>query len=501
MDPRPPEALYTAEQVRELDRRAIEDEGIDGYDLMQRAGAAAYRLLRMRWPAARHLVVLSGGGNNGGDGLVVARLARGAGLQVTLGLNRDPDRLGGAAARAWADWQAVDGHAHACDALEPEAGDVVIDALLGTGLDRPVAGAAAQAIGAVRAAQCPVLALDIPSGIDADTGAVWGEAVRADATVTFIGAKRGLYTGPAVDHTGPVFVDSLGVPERVHAGLAPGVVPIDADWPGAGCPVRRPGAHKGDAGHVLVVGGDHGLAGAARMAGEAALRSGAGLVSVATRSAHAPAMASARPELMVKPIDDPTRELAPLLEQADTVALGPGLGQGAWGAAALDALADCPGQARVVDADALNLAAHREPGELAWSILTPHPGEAARLLGRTTAEVQGDRFGAAQALSDRFDAVVVLKGAGTLVARPRERIRLLPGARPAMASGGMGDVLTGIAAGLWAQGMAVGPAADTAVALHAAAADRARGDWGPYGLVASDLFGYIARLRGIQARG
>ncbi len=501
MTPSHPAYLYTAAQVRELDRRAIEDEAIDGYALMQRAGAAAFRLLRMRWPAAQRLAVFCGGGNNGGDGLVVARLARQAGLQVQLGLNRDPDRLGGAAARAWADWVQLDGHALGFDAVDPASADVVVDALLGTGLDRPVAGAAAEAIGAIRGARRPVLALDIPSGIDADTGAVRGDAVPADATVTFIGAKRGLYTAAAVDHTGPVFVDALEVPERIYPGRGPSVPAIDATQAGVDMPVRRPGAHKGDAGHVLIVGGDHGFAGAPRLAGEAALRSGAGLVSVATRSAHAPAMAAARPELMVHPVDDPARELAPLLERVHTVAVGPGLGRDAWGVAALDAVIASAVPARVFDADALNVIAGRDTGELGSSILTPHPGEAGRLLGRSTASVQDDRFSAAEALRDLCRGVAILKGAGTLVAGPDGSTRLLPGARPAMASGGMGDVLTGITASLWAQGMPPGTAADAAVALHAAAADEAVAHWGTYGVLPSDLLAVLARLRGARAHG
>lgn len=501
MTPHPPTHFYTGEQVRELDRRAIEDEGIDGYALMERAGAAAFRLLRARWPGATSLLVVCGGGNNGGDGLVVARLAREAGLRVQLGLNRDPARLSGSAARAWADWAALDGHAHAFDAIDPARADVVVDALLGTGLDRPVAGAAAEAIAAIRVAQRPVLALDIPSGVDADTGSVWGDAVYADATVTFIGAKRGLYTGAAVDHTGSVFFDALDVPERIYTDLAPSVTRLDTAAPGQAMPVRRPGAHKGDAGHVLIVGGDHGFAGAPRLAGEAALRCGSGLVSVATRSAHAPAMAAARPELMVHPIEDPARDLAPLLERVDVVAIGPGLGRSAWAAAALDTLSAAPALARVLDADALNLVAARDPEGVGPCILTPHPGEAARLLGRSTAGVQGDRFAAVQELRHLFGGAAVLKGAGTLVAHPDGTTRLLPGGRPAMAAGGMGDVLTGVTASLWGQGMEAGAAADAAVALHAAAADAAATDWGIYGLVASDLFPALATYCGARAHG
>lgn len=489
-----PRELYTAAQVRELDRRAIEDHGSGAYALMRRAGAAAFRLLRLRWPGARRLSVLCGGGNNGGDGIVVAHLARAAGLDVELALARPPAELGGAAAEAWADRAADDDAWTALEAADPAAADVVVDALLGTGLDRPVAGGIGDAIARVNAAGRPVLALDIPSGLAADSGAILGDAVRAAATITFIGAKRGLHTGAAPDCTGPVFLDDLGVPAAIYADIGARVRCLDAAWVAARLPRRRPTAHKGHAGRLLVIGGDHGLAGAVRLAGEAALRVGAGLVTVATRAEHVPGLVAARPELMARALADPAAELPPLAAAVDAVALGPGLGRGEWGRAALAALLDCACPL-VLDADALNALADAPRRLPAGAVITPHPGEAARLLDTTTIGVQADRFGALDALRERYGAVTVLKGAGTLVAPVDGDAMLSALAEPAMAAGGMGDVLTGTIGGLVAQGMPPDTAAACGVWLHGAAAARAVRRTGAATLLPGELGPDLAALR------
>ncbi|WP_070989122.1 bifunctional ADP-dependent NAD(P)H-hydrate dehydratase/NAD(P)H-hydrate epimerase [Halofilum ochraceum] len=466
--------LYTAEGVRELDRRAIEDHGIRGYDLMVRAGRAAFRLLRLRWPRARRIAVYCGGGNNGGDGLVVARLAREAGFTVDLALAGDPDRLKGAAGEAWRAWVDAGGASAALDAIDPAEADVIVDALLGTGLDRPVRGAIGTAIEAINGVAVPVLALDIPSGLQADTGAVMGIAVRAQATVTFIGHKRGLFTAAGPDWTGAVFSDDLDVPAAIYADEDPAIEVIGRDTVARMLPRHRPAAHKGDRGRVLVVGGDCGYAGAVRLAAEAALRAGAGLITVATRAAHAPALAAARPELMARGVEDPASELPALIEAADVVVAGPGLGAGDWGRAALAAIRQAAPERLLLDADALNIAA-AEPGKAPTpTIITPHPGEAGRLLGMETGAVQADRFAALEGLLDRYGCTVVLKGAGTLVGTAGQGTALLPGARPELGVGGTGDVLSGLIAGLLSQGLSGHDAACTGVWLHAAAVMRTR---------------------------
>jgi len=469
--------LYTAERVRELDRRAIEDHGIRGYDLMVRAGRAAFRLVRLRWPRARRIAVYCGGGNNGGDGLVVARLAREAGFTVDLGLAGDPGRLKGAAGEAWQAWADAGGTVAPLDAVEPARADVIVDALLGTGLDRTVHGAIGAAIEAINDAAAPVLALDIPSGLQADTGSVMGIAVRAQATITFIGYKRGLFTAAGPDCVGAVFSDDLDVPAAVYADDDPSIEVITRAQVARTLPRHRPAAHKGDRGRVLVVGGDHGYAGAVRLAAEASLRAGAGLIAVATRALHAPALAAARPELMAQGIEDPASELPALLAAADVVVAGPGLGSGEWGRAALAAIREAAAGRLLLDADALNLGAAEPDLAPTATIVTPHPGEAGRLLGIDTAAVQADRFAAFDGLIDRCGCTVVLKGAGTLVGAPGQGTALLPGARPELGVGGTGDVLSGVIAGLLSQVLAPHDAARTGVWLHAVAAMRAaRGD-------------------------
>jgi len=483
-----PDALYTPEQVRELDRRAIEDHGIDGLQLMERAGASAYRLLRRRHPQARRILVLCGGGNNGGDGYVIARRAAQDGLAVTLCPLVPVARLRGSAAEA---------ARQALERLETrpftpaslDGAEVVVDALLGTGLDRPVTGELAEVIDAVNAAGRPVLAVDVPSGLSARTGQVLGRAVRAALTPTFIGLKQGLFTGDAPDVTGEVVFDDLQVPAVVHEGLEPAARRLSAAGLARVLTPRARTAHKGHFGHVLVLGGDLGMGGAARLAAEAAARTGAGLVSVATRAEHVGALLAGRPELMARAVSGPD-DLAPLLERASVLACGPGLGTADWGRGLL-AAALAAERPLVLDADALNLLAAGGPGLPPAAVLTPHPGEAARLLGCTTAAVKEDRFGAAGRLAERHGAVVVLKGAGTVVAHAG-RVAVCGTGNPGMASGGMGDVLTGVIAGLLAQGLEPWTAATAGVLLHGIAADRAAAA-GERGLLAGDL---LAGLRG-----
>jgi hydroxyethylthiazole kinase-like uncharacterized protein yjeF len=490
-----PYALYRADQVRALDRCAIERHGIPGAELMQRAGAAAFRLLRARWPGSRRIVVLAGAGNNGGDGYVLAAEALSAGLAVRLLRLGDHDRLSAESAAAAAAFARAGGVAEPYRRLPGDA-DVIVDGLLGTGLTREVAGDWAAAIDAINAARAPVLALDIPSGLDADTGRVHGTAVRANATISFIALKQGLFTGHGPGRCGDVHFAGLDVPPAIYATEVLSARRVDWGKERELVPARPRDAHKGMAGHVLVVGGAPGMSGAARLAGEAALRAGAGLVTIATHPSHAGVLNLTRPELMVHGVEGGDG-LAPLAARASAVAVGPGLGRDRWGRDLLDAVLglDLP---LVVDADALNLLAD-DPGR--WRprrrdqcILTPHPGEAGRLLGAGVAEVERDRFAAVAALQRRFGGIAVLKGAGTLVRGPGQRPpAVCSDATPAMASAGMGDALTGILAALVAQGLEPEQAATSGVCLHAAAGVKAaRG--ADRGLLAGDLIGTLPRL-------
>lgn len=462
--------------------------GTPGLVLMRRAGSVAFAALRQRWPAASQLLVLCGAGNNGGDGYVVATLARQAGMQVTvLALDgRLPSSEESRAVRAECEALGPVGAWRTGDPL-PMA-DVVVDALFGVGLSRALDGSAAALVEALRARAAPVLALDVPSGIDANTGHAPGPAISAALTVSFVGRKLGLYTGAGRAHAGERVFDALGVVAD-DARVQPAahlLRPADCQgWLAA----RRDDDHKGRFGHVLVVGGDHGMGGAVRLCAESAARCGAGLVSVLTRPAHLAALLAGRPELMVLGVEGQVWPEA--AQRASVLAVGPGLGRGAWGRAhMLQALAQrlpC-----VLDADALwHLDSAADLPEAV--VLTPHPGEAARLLGTATAEVQADRPQAARELARRYRANVVLKGNGSLVATVDGGLWVIDAGNPGMASGGMGDVLTGVVASLLAQGLSADRAARLGALVHALAGDLAAADQ-PRGLLASDLFPALRRV-------
>lgn len=485
-----PGALHTAAQVRAIDRHGIEVQGIAGYRLMTRAAEAALAALRTRFPAARRLRVWCGAGNNAGDGYVLARLAHAAGLSVDTVALIPPDRLAGDAARAWQDWQATGGQALAVAASRTP--DVEVDAMLGTGLARALGEPFVSVVTALNAAAVPVVALDIPTGLHADTGAACAVAVRAALTISFVALKQGLFTGAGPAHVGALVFDDLGV-DAEACGIPASMWRLDALAPARTLPPRRRDSHKGDHGRVLVIGGGRGMPGAARLAAEAALRAGAGLVTVATLPAHVPAVVAARPEIICEGIDETPGGLARLdglLAAADVLALGPGLGRDAWARAMWTRAQDFAGPV-VLDADALNLLA-KMPGVLpADRVLTPHPGEAARLLGVGAGDIQADRPAALAALCQRYGAIVVLKGAGSLVGRPGETPWLCDRGNPGMASAGMGDVLTGAIAGLAAQLGCAWQATLVGVHAHALAGDRAARA-GERGLLAGDL---LAELR------
>lgn len=481
--------LYRAEQVRDLDRLVIQAHGVAGYELMNRAGLAAFRALRARWPEARKLTVCCGGGNNGGDGYVIARLAREAGLAVELIALKAPSELSGDAATAAAEWQAVDGIV--ADAERLLSGEVIVDALLGTGLDRAPAGDYARLIQRINDSARPVLAVDVPSGLNADTGMPLELAVRADVTVTFIGNKRGLYTGQAGYWCGQRLFFDLDTPAAIHDAIEADARLLSVADLRHGLPPRRADTHKGDLGHVLVIGGDTGMAGAPVLAGRAALRTGSGLVSLATRAEHAGFASGMQAELMAHGVES-LDALDILIDRADVLALGPGLGHSDWSRAIWQRALSC-GRPSVMDADALNLLAVIDDSPApSRAVLTPHPGEAARLLGCSVADVQSDRFGAVRSLTERYRAVVVLKGHGTLINEPEGVLAVCPYGNPAMASAGMGDALTGVIASLLAQGLKPFDAACCGVLAHALAGDAASG--GCRQILASDLIERLADI-------
>ncbi len=484
-----PTNIYSVAAVREIDRTTIEDHGVPGYTLMTRAAAAAVREARAQFPHAQRWQVVCGAGNNGGDGYVMARLAAHEGIVVSVLTLVDPDKLTGDAATAWGDFAAEGGVVMPWSGdLDAEA-DLIVDGILGSGLERDVGGTFAEAVAAINAHPAPVLALDIPTGIHGDTGKVLGTAVRADVTVTFVGLKPGLFLGDAADCCGAIRFADLDIPADYRDGVEPAYRRVDDAQLESALKPRPRGAHKGDFGHVLVIGGGEGMPGAVRLAGEAALRTGAGRVSIATHPSHAALLVATRPELMSYAVASAS-ELEPLLEKADVIAFGPGLGQTEWSRTMFACVAQSSLPA-VWDADGLNLLA-QQPARAIHRIITPHPGEAAALLATTTADVQSDRAATLAMLADRYGGTAVLKGAGSLVSTDSVPFLCTAG-NPGMAAAGMGDVLTGIIAGLLAQGLSLQDAATIGVEVHARAGDRAALA-GERGMLASDL---MAELRGL----
>ncbi len=492
-----PTRIYSAAQTRAIDAAIIEG-GIAGGELMQRAAEALWEQVQGRWSRAGELTVLCGGGNNAGDGYLVARLAQMAGWRVRVLAVSSPEKLSGDA--QWAYQAAM------AAGITPEQWQegellqgVILDAMLGTGIDTDVREPYAGAIRAINNSGLPVVAVDLPSGLHADSGAILGDAVRADMTVTFITLKIGLLTGQGPDHAGDLhFAPLADLPGQLPEAVAQQLC-LD-DWSGT-LPTRPRGAHKGLFGHALVIGGDLGMGGAVLLAAETALRSGAGRVSAATRSAHIAPLLTRCPEVMAHAADDPGA-IGELVQRASVLIIGPGLGKGEWGQQVMDLVlgSDLP---KVLDADALNIIAERfangiELGENC--IITPHPAEAGRLLGCSAAQIQADRVGALERLIQRYQCAVVLKGVGSLVGggEPQgEPFALCTAGNPGMATAGMGDVLSGLCGAMLAQKVPAGTAARYATLIHALAGDSAAaGD--ERGLLATDLMMSIRRLLNIR---
>jgi ADP-dependent NAD(P)H-hydrate dehydratase / NAD(P)H-hydrate epimerase len=499
--------VLSSEQMRAADRHAIETLGIPGSVLMENAGGAVARALQARFPERRRVVILCGKGNNGGDGFVVASGLRERQPKVFLLARRD--QLQGDAATQAAAYERSGGVI--LELADEEAWrraaplqdcDLVVDALLGTGLKQAPSGVFATAIAAMRekrrAGAIAVVAVDLPSGLSSDSGAQEWPAVEADLTVTFAAPKWGHVLPPGCDSVGELLVADIGIPDEALRQTGPGLYLLEARDAAAGFPARTPGSHKGDFGHVLVLAGSLGKTGAAVLAGTAALRAGAGLVTVATPAAALPLVAAGRPELMTEPLpssgetlgsESLTRALE-LAEARDAVVLGPGLGQGREVQEFVaDFVARC-GRPLLIDADGLNaLAATGLQGlpRHAPTLLTPHPGEMARLLGISTKEVQADRVQSARRLAEATRSVVILKGQRSLVADPGGRSAVNPTGNPGMATGGTGDVLSGIGGALLARHGDAWLAGCASVYVHGRAGDLAGRERGQDALIAGDL--------------
>jgi ADP-dependent NAD(P)H-hydrate dehydratase / NAD(P)H-hydrate epimerase len=503
--------VLTADEMRRADRRTIDEIGLPGPVLMENAGAAVARLVDERFPLARRVVVVCGRGNNGGDGFVVARRLGARAEALLLG---ERDGVEGdarthllACERSGARVSVVaDADAWARALRRVQDADLVVDAVLGTGLRSAPSGLAKEAISAIVdrfEAGIPVVAVDLPSGVPSDGGALDWPTARATVTVAFAAPKRGHVLPPACEQTGELVIADIGIPAECVAAAGPLLFLLeDADAAGA-FPPRRRGAHKGDFGHLLVVAGSLGKTGAAVLAAGGALRAGAGLVTVATPEPCLPVVAVARAEAMTEPLpatagggldDAALTRLLDLAAERDAVVLGPGLGQDPKTRLLVRAFVRACPVPMVIDADGLNAlapaegeaAAHHVLRREAATVLTPHPGEMARLVGRRTAEVQRERAETAIALARETGAVVVLKGERTLVAEPSGRAAVAATGNPGMATGGTGDVLAGVVGSLLARHGAL-LSATAAVVVHGRAGDLAARDHGEEGLTAGDL--------------
>ncbi len=524
--------ILTASEMQRIDRITTERFGVPSLTLMENAGRGVVEVLETRFAplAQQRIVILCGKGNNGGDGMVVARLLREKGVEARVLLFTDPKGLRGDAAVNYERLCAtappeVVGSPEAWRTLKASLADatLIVDALLGTGLAKPLEGLLLEVVRDINAAfpAARVLAVDLPSGISADTGDLIGEHVRAGFSVTFTAPKIAHVFPPACEQVGEWVVKQIGTP-REALESDPGLTlnyacQQDVQWIGQ---PRKPAGHKGNYGHVLIMAGSIGKTGAAAMAARAALRAGAGLVTVATPKSALPIIAGLGVEFMTEPLpetEDGTLSLRALdygrveklLAGKTVLAVGPGVGSHPETAELVRSIVNrCP-LPLVLDADGLNAFAgnmddfRKEARPTGATVFTPHPGEMARLIGGTTAAVQAERVQVAREFSARFGITLVLKGFRTLVASPDGQVWVNPTGNPGMATGGTGDVLTGLIAGLLAQfpTYSASEVSIAAVYLHGLAGDLAAGDLGQPSMVAGDLLERVPRAYKLLAEG
>lgn len=505
--------IVTAAQMQALDRLAITEAQIPSLTLMAHAGAGVVAAMERVFgaPAGKRVVVVCGKGNNGGDGFVVARLLKQKRARVHAVLMTRPADLVGDAKAMYRRFIGAAGAAavHSCPSPERLRAllgscDLIVDALLGTGLSAPITGPYQAAIEAINHADRPVTAVDLPSGIHADTGAILGAAVRARLTVTFGLPKLGLYVGPGIDHAGEIRIADIGIPRAYADAVNSQISLITADEVRRFLPARMPSAHKGTFGHAGIIAGSVGKTGAAAMAANAALRIGAGLVTVATPSSVNDTLEAKLLEVMTVPMPETKARtlarsgldrLVAFTNARSAVAIGPGLTTHPETVELIHALIGRLELPSVLDADALNALAGRTRLLTECKvppILTPHPGEMARLEQQATPQsINADRIGTASRFAQGRGVILVLKGARTVVAHPDGRVAICPTGNPGMATAGTGDVLTGIIVGLLAQRLRPWEAACAGTYLHGLAGDLAAADLGPTGMTAGDLIDRI----------
>jgi len=491
--------LLDAPTTRTLDREAIEQRGIPGLSLMERAGTAVAEAVRESAPPGRPVLILCGPGNNGGDGLVAARLLATSGIPVRVALLARREDVRGDARHQLTLLEGVPVTLLECPDGIPESfwkddAGAVVDALFGTGLGRPLAGPFQDAVERASALPCTRIAVDIPSGVDSDHGRVPGPAFQADLTVTFETFKVGHFAWPGRSRCGTVRIAPIGIPADL-VQRAPGVLLVGPEEAARAFPPRDPGDFKNRFGHLLVMGGLRGKVGAVLLAGRAALRAGAGLVTLGVETRAADVLEGRLPDLMVEAalrvvgdwLEPDLPDLPGFLGRTQGVVVGPGLGTRPGTAALLREVLATP-LPLLLDADALNvLAAEPDLRPSPRCVATPHPGEAGRLLGLPSREVQADRIEAVDALTRRLGCVVVLKGPSTTIGAPDGRRAIVPTGGPALAVAGTGDVLAGIVGALLARGIDPFDAACAGAWIHGRAGDLAGGDLTEWGVLASDV--------------
>lgn len=500
-----PNTLYTAGQVRELDRIAIEEHQLSGLLLMKRAAQACVDALFHHWRGTTRVAVFCGSGNNAGDGYFIAAFLAEKNVQVTIVQLGNPEKLSPDARQGYEmcchrDIEFIDDPRQA----KLNEVEVIVDALLGTGTSGEIRPQFAEAVDMINHHPSRVLSVDIPSGISADTGQVLGVAVRADVTVSFIGMKRGLMTLDGPDYVGEMRYDSLGVPEDIFTKVGKAVVRLNYATLFSDFPERRGNSHKNSFGNLLLIGGDEGMSGAILMSAAAAMRAGAGVVTIATHPAHAAYLGTMHPELMVRGVKD-AAALDTLIDKASCMVIGPGLGRSEWSEQLFGRAiqADLP---MVIDADGLIWLSRlsRVPRVNNHWVLTPHPGEATHLLrgavensdtyeSSNLPNVQFDRFSSVMEIQQIYGGNILLKGQGTLICNSND-VFLCPYGNPGMSTAGMGDVLSGVIGGLVAQGCSLSQATTLGAVVHSKAADACATRLGPRGLMATDLYPEIRRL-------
>jgi NAD(P)H-hydrate epimerase len=476
--------LHTPESVYRLDRAAVITDAFREVDLMQRAGARVWQAIDARWPNLSSLTVFAGAGNNGGDAFVVALCARTRGVKVQLLVQGDLARQSATSRHFREQWEQGGGN---CEAWRGQdiAGEVMVDGLLGIGLQRELDAHWQELVTTINAAPQPCVAIDIPSGLHGKTGIAQPVAVQAQLTITFIGRKTGQYLADGPDYCGELQFDDLGVSGAVRASVPAALEVIESCQLPA---LRKRNSHKNQYGNLLIIGGDQGMSGAVTLAAQAALRSGAGLVTALVHPDCRHSLAASA-EIMVLGWDALEKKLG----DATVVVVGPGLGRSEEAQLCLQSLRAAR-QPMVIDASALD-AGFLKALASRQRVITPHPGEAAALLSTSAAEIQADRMRSCERLLDLFGATTVLKGSGTIIAGPGEALPAInTRGNPGMASAGMGDVLSGIIAALMGQGLVPFAAARTAVYIHALCAESYTVDSDQTGLIASDVIDAIPRI-------